>query len=73
MNVFLTNILKSISEFLAQRKGLPVMIGAGLVLLNFVIRLLTGWAWLDWLRATDLLLHVGIILGLFGVLLGDAL
>jgi hypothetical protein len=66
--------LKRISDFLARFPGLPVMIGVLLVILNFVLRLLPGtWPVVGWLAQTDLFLHLGVILGLVGVLLGDAL
>ncbi len=61
------------SDFLAQYKGLPVLIGAGLVLLNFLLRLLPAWPVIGWLAEVDLFMHLGIILGLLGVLFGDAL
>ncbi len=69
----ITKSLQTIGDYLAQRKGLPVLVGAGLVLLNLVVRLLPSWPVVGWLAETDLLLHLGIILGLLGILLGDAL
>ena len=65
--------LKAASEFLAKRKGLPVLVGVGLVLINLVISLLPAWPATRWLAETDLLLQLGVIVGLLGVLLGDAL
>ena len=47
--------LKESSEFLAQRKGLPVLVGAALVALNFVLRLLPAWPGVGWLVQVDLL------------------
>ncbi|MBN1813170.1 MAG: hypothetical protein JXA14_15145 [Anaerolineae bacterium] len=68
------NLLKRISDFLARVPGLPIFIGALLVILNFVFRLLPDtWPVVDWLTHTDLFLHLGVIVGLIGVLLGDAL
>jgi hypothetical protein len=68
------NLLKRISDFLARMPGLPVLIGVLLVILNFVLRLLPGsWPVVGWLARTDLLLHLGVVVGLIGVLLGDAL
>ena len=64
---------KRISEFLARLPGLPVVVAVGLVILNFVFQLLPAWPVLDWLARTHLLLHLGVVLGLLGVLLGDAL
>lgn len=68
------DLLKRISDFLARLPGLPVLLGVALVVLNFVVRLLPGgWPVVGWLAQTDLLLHLGVIVGLIGVLLGDAL
>lgn len=68
------NLLKRISDFLARVPGLPVLGGVLLVVLNFVLRLLPDtWPVIGWLTHTDLFLHLGVIVGLLGVLLGDAL
>ena len=68
------DLLKRISDFLAHLPGLPVLIGVALVVLSFVARLLPGaWPVVGWLVETDLLLHLGVIVGLIGILLGDAL
>ena len=69
----ITKLLQAVGEYLAQRKGLPVLVGVGLVLLNLILRLLPSWPVVGWLAETDLLLHLGIALGLLGILLGDAL
>ncbi|MGC9520406.1 MAG: hypothetical protein ACP5HG_00815 [Anaerolineae bacterium] len=68
-----TKFLRAASEFLAHRKGLPVLVGTGLVLLNLIILLLPAWPLIAWLADTHLLLHIGVIVGLLGVLIGDAL
>ncbi|MGC9393988.1 MAG: hypothetical protein ACP5J4_03960 [Anaerolineae bacterium] len=69
----MNELLKKVSEFLAHNKGLPVLIGIGMVLLNFVFNLLPQWPIITWLAGTDLFLHLGVVVGLFGILLGDAL
>jgi hypothetical protein len=71
MNV--TEYLRTASEFLAHRKGLPVLIGVGMVALNVIVTFLPPWPLVGWLDKTDLLLQLGVIVGLLGVLLGDAL
>lgn len=67
---------------LEKVRGLPVLIGVALVLLNFLVRcvaygLMSGSQEVGFLLFlfTDgnLLLHLGVIVGLFGVLLGDVL
>jgi len=67
---------------LAVVRGLPVLIGVGLVILNFVVRCLAypltsgtepvGF-FLFLFTEGNLLLHLGIILGLLGILIGDIL
>jgi len=66
-------LLKRISDFLARMAGLPIIIAIGLVALNFVLQFLPDWPVVGWLAHTHLLLHVGLILGFLGILLGDAL
>jgi len=63
-------LLRNVSEYLARRKGLPVLVVVLLVVLNFLVVLLLPS---HWLAHTHLLLHLGIVIGPLGVLLGDAL
>ncbi|MGC9399365.1 MAG: hypothetical protein ACP5HM_09540 [Anaerolineae bacterium] len=65
--------LKQLSEFLAQRKGLPVMVGVALVVMNLLFHLFPDWPVVLWLTQSDLFLHLGVVVGLLGVLVGDAL
>jgi hypothetical protein len=69
-------------DWLATVRGLPVLIGVALVLLNFVVRCVayfflpeTGHPGflLFLFTGGNLLLHLGVIIGLLGVLLGDIL
>ena len=66
-------LLKRVSEFLARLPGLPIFVAVGLVALNFVLQLLPGWPVVAWLAHTHLFLHLGVILGLLGMLLGEVL
>lgn len=68
----MVEFLRTASDFIARRKGLPVLIGVGLVLLNLLISLLPAWSVIAWLARTDLLLQLGVIVGLLGILIGDA-
>jgi hypothetical protein len=61
--------LTRLSAFFARYRGLPILIGILLVVLNFIVRQLG----LGWLSESDLLLHLGVVLGLFGFLLAVAL
>jgi hypothetical protein len=65
--------LKRISEFLARMPGVPILVAVGLVVLNFALQLVPDWPVISFLARTHLFLHVGVILGLLGILLGDAL
>ena len=68
-----SDFLKRFSNFLARMPGLPILLAVGLVVLNFVLQLLPDWPVVCWLARTHLFLHVGLVLGFLGVLLGDAL
>ena len=69
----MNELLKKVSEFLAHRKGLPVLVGIGMVLLSLLFNLLPHWPLITWMADTNLFLHLGVIVGLFGILVGDAL
>jgi len=65
---FLNRALDFLSEQIARRRGLPVLLGIGLVILNFIFQFIPG---LQVLTTGNLLLHLGVIAGLLGILLGD--
>jgi len=65
-------LLDRLSQFLARVRGLPIILGVGLVLLNFIMQFFDVGV-LRFLAETNLLLHLGIVLGLLGVLLAEAL
>lgn len=62
-------LLDRISAFIARYRGLPAMVAVLLVLLNFVLGFFPG---LGWLASSDLLLHLGIVVGFVGLLLAQA-
>ena len=66
----MNRFLDWISEFLAHRKGLLLIISILLIIINFVFQLIPG---LGWLAHTNLFLHLGVILGLIGVMVAWAL
>jgi hypothetical protein len=71
------DLLDTLSNFLAHNKGLLVFVGVGLVALNLLLSLIvepeSGAGFGAWLVRTNVLLHLGVILGLLGILIGDAL
>ena len=62
--------MRQIIDFLAQVKGVPVIIGLILVILSLLGHLIPGLSFLAW---NNLLLHLGLIIGLGGLLLTDTL
>ena len=64
----LNRLIDYVSEQIARRRGLPVLLGIGLVILNFIFQFIPG---LEVLTTGNLLLHLGLVVGLLGILLGD--
>jgi hypothetical protein len=66
----MSTLIDAASRYLARRKGLLPLLGALLVLCNLLLRwLLPG----SWLAASDLLLHLGILIAILGFLLARVL
>jgi len=70
MQKWFNESLDRISDFLAHRKGLPLLLALFLVVLNEVLQFIPA---AGWLRESDLLLHLGVIVAIIGVLLAWAL
>ncbi len=66
-------LLQRISNLIARLPGAPVLVAVGLVILNLVLQLLPAWPVVGWLAQTNLFLHIGLIVGFLGLLLGDVL
>ena len=62
-------LLDRVSAFIARYRGLPTMLAVLLVALNFILQFLD----VGWLSSSNLFLHVGVIVGLIGILLAQAL
>ncbi len=62
--------LDQLSNYLAVRKGLIPILGISLVALNFILGFFPA---LGWVVQSDLFLHLGVIVGLVGILLAWAL
>jgi hypothetical protein len=69
--------LDVLSNFMAHNKGLLVFVGVGLALLSLVLSafpsLLSAPGFGGWLVRSHALLHLGVIVGFLGILIGDAL
>lgn len=65
----LSKFIDQVSEFFALRKGLLPLVGMALIILNLILRLtVTGW-----LVQTDIFLHLGLVIAIFGFMLAWAL
>ena len=53
-----------------KNKGLPILIGILLIILNFLTQLFFPGTWV---AETGLLLHLGLVLALLGRLVGDVI
>ena len=62
--------MQKLADFLERVKGLPIIISILLVILNFIVQYIHGLAFLG---DSNLLLHLGVVVGLLGVLLAEAL
>ncbi len=73
LDAWVSKLLDRTSDYIAGgHRGVPVLIGVLLVMLNYLLVISPG-VQLGFVETTNLLLHLGIIIGLLGVLLGDAL
>ena len=59
-----------LSEFLAHRKGLLPLLGVGLVFLNLIFQFILPPSWFT---TSNILLHIGIIVAIFGLMVAWAL
>ncbi len=66
-------LLQRVGNFFAHMSGVPILIAIGLVILNFALQFLPDWFVVGWMAQTDFLLHIGLILGFLGILLGEVL
>ncbi len=66
----LNNLLDWLSNRLAPRKGLLPIIGVALIVVNLGLQFFPG---LGWLVSSNIFLHLGIIVAVFGIMLAWAL
>lgn len=65
-----SHLIDNLSNFFAARKGLLVIIGIFLVIMNGVLQFFPA---LGWFTSSNLLLHLGIIVALLGIMISWAL
>lgn len=66
----MSKFLDQMSEYLARRKGLLPIIGLFLIILNLLIQFIIPGTFL---ATTNLFLHIGLIIAIFGLMLSWAL
>jgi hypothetical protein len=66
----MSKLLDHMSEFLAHRKGLLPIIGLLLIVINLLIQFIFPGSFL---ATTNLSLHIGLIVAIFGLMLSWAL
>jgi len=66
----MSKLLDRISEFLAHRKGLLPFIGLFLILINLIIQFISRGTLL---ADSNLFLHIGLVIAIFGLMLSWAL
>ena len=66
----MSKLIDAIGQYLAHRKGLLPLLGLLLILVNLGLRLLAP---ASWLAGTDLCLHLGVLVAVFGLLLARVL
>jgi hypothetical protein len=69
MAQWLNKVLDKLSESLAHRKGLLPLVGTLLIILNFILQFIP----LGWVTQTNLFLHLGLVIAIFGLILAWAL
>ena len=68
---WLSKLVDNASNYLARRKGLLPLIGILLVIINYVLPFIFGLD--NVITGSNLFLHLGIIIAIFGMMLAWAL
>ena len=67
---WLSRLIDTASNYFAHRKGLLPLIGILFVIVNYILPLLIGW---NFVTTSNLFLHLGVIVAIFGMMLAWAL
>lgn len=62
---WLNKTIDKLTGFLTLRKGLLPLIGMFLIVVNFILQFLPA----GWVRESNFLMHVGLLVAIFGLLL----
>ncbi len=70
----LAKIIVTLSEFMAKRRGLPVVVGIGIVIISFIIQIVDVYVDSQLLSLVGVItLYLGILTALIGLLLAEPL
>ena len=67
---WLSTLIDNASNFFAHRKGLLPLIGIVLIIINYILPFIFG---LNLITGSNLFLHLGVIIAIFGFMLAWAL
>jgi hypothetical protein len=67
---WLSRLVDNASNYFARRKGLLPLLGILLVIINFILPFIFG---LNMITGSNLFLHLGVIVAIFGMMLASAL
>lgn len=67
---WLSRVVDRASDYFAHRKGLLPMVGMVLVVINFILPFIFGF---NWVTGSNLFLHLGVLIAIFGLMLAWAL
>jgi hypothetical protein len=67
---WLSKLVDDASDYFARRKGLLPLLGMVLIVINYFLPFIFG---LNWVTGSNLFLHLGILIAIFGLMLAWAL
>lgn len=67
MDQHINELVERINSFLVQRPGVLPLVGLGLILFNLLLQIYPGPE--TWIAASNLFLHLGLIITVIGLLL----
>lgn len=67
---WLSRVIDEASEYFARRKGLLPLLGMVLIVINYFLPFIFG---LNWVTGSNLFLHLGLLIAIFGLMLAWAL
>jgi hypothetical protein len=67
---WISRLVDRASDYFAHRKGLLPMLGMGLIVINYFLPFIFG---INWMTGSNLFLHLGVLVAIFGLMLAWAL